>query len=213
MFSYCSNNPVVFCDSTGTSSFSIFRKLGRIIKGLYNTLSFSNFLSNTSADSKNSTTTKNKIINDQNGTTGNTFKYGLHDASWNACEAIAVHNAKVLTNRESSLSKTLRDFQRNGAMIGDGYFGSNPLLIGRVLNSQGIYNNKVKLDEMTSAGVYIISFWNDGAPCNGLHTVAVSYDGATYTTYNLKGRGETSNLNPADYANNYICGYYLGAAL
>ena len=63
---------------------------------------------------------------------------------------------------------------------------------------------------MTKQGVYIISFWNDNAPWNGLHTVAVSYDGTTYTTYNLNGNGSESFVSPEFYARLYICGYYLG---
>lgn len=104
----------------------------------------------------------------------------------------------------------MRDFQRNGAMIGDGYFGSNPLAIGKVLHCDRICYTRVGLDEMTAEGVYIISFWKYGAPWNGLHTVAVDYDGTTYTTYNLRGNGAPSYDNPANYASNFICGYYLG---
>ena len=41
-------------------------------------------------------------------------------------------------------------------------------------------------------------------------SVAVSYDAGIYTTYNLKGNGNTSMQLPLEYAHNYICGYYLG---
>lgn len=154
-------------------------------------------------------TTKNRLINDQYAATGTRFSYGIHAARKNACEVIAVHNAKVLLGRESTLSQTMADFQAAGAMIGYGLFGSNPRAIGRVLRRSGIAYERVNLSGMTRRGVYIISFWNDRAPWGGLHTVAVCYDGVRYTTYNLKGRGEVTSLPPAVYARRFICGYYL----
>lgn len=154
-------------------------------------------------------TTKNRLINDQYAATGTRFSYGIHAARKNACEVIAVHNAKVLLGRESTLSQTMADFQAAGAMIGYGLFGSSPRAIGRVLRRSGIACERVGLADMTRRGVYIISFWNDHAPWGGLHTVAVRYDGQHYTTYNLKGRGEVTHLPPAVYARRFICGYYL----
>ena len=166
-----------------------------------------NFTNNASYDIDESTTTKNKIINDQNGDTGANFDYGICDASWNACETIATHNAKVLKGMDSTLTGTIVDFQMSGAMMACGVLGSNPYSIGKVLSRSGIEYSMVGLDEMTSPGIYIISYWNEGAPWNGLHTVAISYDGTSYTTYNYN--GSTSNSSPSSYAKNYICGYYL----
>ena len=138
------------------------------------------------------------------------FEYGLYQASWNSCEAIAVHNAKVLQKKESTLSQTISDFQSAGAMIGYGYFGSNPYAIGKVLKNSNIEYSRVGLGDMNVEGTYIISFWNEGAPWNGLHTVAVNYDGSLYTAYNLKCDGsETKLYDLSDYSRYYICGYYL----
>ena len=84
-----------------------------------------------------------------------------------------------------------------------GVFGSDPLAIGSVLRNEGISYTRVRLDEMDKPGTYIISFWNTPQ----IHTVAVSYDGGSYTTYNFKGYEE---VPPSNYASRYICGYYLG---
>ena len=165
---------------------------------------------NEKVDREAASTTRARLINDQYGATGKRFLYGLHGARKNACEVIAVHNAKVLLGRESTLSQTMADFQAVGAMIGYGLFGSNPRAIGRVLRRSGINYTRVGLVDMTRRGVYVVSFWNDRAPWGGLHTVAVRYDGQRYTTYNLKGRGEATSLPPAVYARRFICGYYLG---
>ena len=50
---------------------------------------------------------------------------------------------------------------------------------------------------------------NKGKILKGLHTVAVYFDGNTYTTYNLKGDGKECYDHPSTYAYGYICGYYI----
>ena len=92
-------------------------------------------------------------------------------------------------------------------MMAFGYLGSDPRRIGTVLRNEGIPYTCIRLDEMDKPGTYIISFWNDKPLTNGLHTVAVSYDGSSYTTYNI---GDDMYSPPSVYAKDYICGYYLG---
>ena len=212
-FAYCGNNPVNRCDSSGhfwLTALIVTVVVAAVVATVgYCHVSKRNSRQNSKVDSDSNTTTKNKIINDQNGTTGNNFEYGLYDASWNACETIAVHNAKVLKGIESSLSETMTDFQAVGAMIGYGYFGSNPIKIGSVLSYEGIDYSRVGLNEMTESGTYIISFWNENPLENGLHTVAISYDGMSYTAYNLDCYGESDPFYPSDYSTRFICGYYL----
>lgn len=164
---------------------------------------------NSAVDEGHDTTTRNRIINDQYAATGHRFAYGLYAARRNACEVIAVHNAKVLLGRESTLSQTAADFQSAGAMIGYGLLGSSPRAIGRVLRRSGMDYERIGLADMTRQGIYILSFWNRRRPWGGLHTVAVRYDGRNYTTYNLKGRGRVSAMPPSLYARHFICGYYL----
>ena len=156
------------------------------------------------------TSTRNRLINDQNGTTGQTFTYGACYAQKNACKTIAVHNAKVLLGMDSTLSDTMAAFQDANAMMAFGYLGSDPLRIGTVLRNEGIQYTRIRLDEMDKPGTYIISFWNDKPLTEGLHTVAVSYDGSQYTTYNKKGYGDLYFKEPSTYASRFICGYYLG---
>ena len=213
LFAYCGNNPINRADPNG--DFSIIAVIGVVaavvthIKIASQVLKYANKKSNSKVDKDTKTTTRNKVVNDQNGATGSKFSYGAYPASHNACETIAVHNAKVLTGRSSTLSETITDFQNANAMFGLGFFGSNPYAIGNVLSNEGIEYSRVGLTEMTQPGVYIISFWT-GKPCaSPLHTVAVDYNGKAYTTYNLNGYGRTSDLDPTLYAYNYICGYYL----
>ena len=207
MFAYCGNNPVVRADWTGRAFSNIACRSLRGAKDFY--YATKNYAENSVIDKSSDTTTKNKLINDQNGDTGKLFTYGNYSASWNACEPIAIHNAKTLTGQESTLSSTMLQCQLAGAMIGDGYFGSNPYSIGNVLNMNGIAYTRIGLKDMTNPGTYIISYWHDPIT-NGAHTVAVTYDGSVYTTYNLRGNGKISTMDPNDYAQNFICGYYLG---
>ena len=212
MFAYCGNNPVNRLDPSGCVPISvgvIVDEVIIIIKELI-ALFKENYEHNSKLDNTAETSTNNRIVNDQQGTTGQNFKYGRHMASWNACETIAIHNAKVLLGMDSSLSKVMLTCQMLFAMIGDGYFGTNPRAIGRVLKHDGIEYSNVDLSDMTQEGIYIISFWNPGVPFHGLHTVAVCYDGTTYTTYNYSGYGQLYYGSPLDYAEFYICGYYLG---
>ena len=215
LFAYCFNNPVKLSDDSGNWPRWFPAAVVIVLDVVLATVIGSNLISklnskhNSAVDDDPATTTKNQIINDQNGATGNNFEYGMYSASWNACETIAVHNAKILKGMDSSLSETMKDFQSAGAMIEFGYFGSNPYAIGRVLKKEGIEYSRVGLNEMSQNGTYIISFWNEGAPWNGLHTVAVSYDGSNYTAYNLYGDGQQHLISLSDYQGRYICGYYI----
>ena len=164
---------------------------------------------NGKADANPKTATRGRLINDQNGITGHGFRYGLFAASLNSCEAIAVHNAKIMKGLDSCLSQTMLDFQQARTMVLLGAWGSNPYAIGRLLKKEGVACRRVGLAELNRPGRYIISFWNKNKPWHGLHTVALSYNGKTYTTYNLKGRGAVSSQNPHEYASDYICGYGL----
>ena len=136
------------------------------------------------------------------------FMYGKYHAYWNACETIAIHNAKVLLGMDSTLSQTMLDCQNAGIMIGNGFFGSNPLGIGRVLRGYGIPYSLVRPRSMTEPGVYIISYWNGFPLLSSLHTVAVQYDGSEYMAYNVA--NGTAPIDPSSYGWRFIIGYYLG---
>ena len=134
------------------------------------------------------------------------FTYGIPSASYNGCETIAVHNAKVLLGMDSTLSDTMEAFQDANAMLACGAFGSDPFSIGYVLQNEGIAYTRVRLDALDKPGTYIISFWT-----GQIHTVAMTYDGSNYATYNRSTyASEAESGDPHEYASRYICGYYLG---
>lgn len=153
--------------------------------------------------------TKNRIIHHQNSKAGAMYRFGLYHASFNACEVIAVHNVKVLQGRESSFSATAADFQRAGAMVGLGIFGSNPYLVGRVLKRSGIPYCRLGRGELRGPGIYIVSFWNEGAPWKGIHTVAAEYDGKTFRFYNNGSWSRKEAAGSLFYEKNFICAYFL----
>ena len=175
----------------------------------YGLISKLNYVSNARAELDPALSTEGRIVNDQNGARGRAFRYGLYPASHNACEVIAVHNAKLLLGLASSLPDTVMSFQSSFAMIGFGLIGSDVFAIGRVLRHEGIGHTRIGADGITRQGTYVISYWTGRPILSTLHTVAVSYDGERCTTYNRSGHGATSHMPPSDYAAHFVCGYYL----
>ena len=172
-----------------------------------------NFEINSKCDSDPKTTSENRIVCDQNGVRGSSFVYGKYPACRNACEAIAVHNTKVLLGVPSTLSETIARFQILRAMIFGGFFGSNVFKIGRVLKSYGIkYKRIFRKKRLREHGSFIISFWNEKPLKNGIHTVALTYDGDHYETFNLYGNNKIYCSDPAVYGKRFITGYRIDDA-
>ena len=170
-----------------------------------------NFERNSACDANAATSTEDRIVNDQNGATGGAFVLGKYSASYNACETIAVHNAKVLLGMPSSLSETISRFHVFRAVLLKGFFGGNVYKIGRILRFYGVRSKRFfSRRRLAKEGLYIISFWNEKPLKNGLHTVALTFDGKEYTTYNLHGNGRAAHEDPREYGKRFIVGYYLG---
>lgn len=176
---------------------------------IYLYLIFRNRKHNCPLDQNPIYSTRNRILNDQNRKTGQTFRYGLNRAGWNGCEAIAIHNAKVILGVDSTLSGTMTAIQTSGGMLCYGFFGSNPFVIGRVLKKSGIRAHRIKKYQLSQPGLYILSFWNEGAPWNGAHTVACRCDGKLWTLYNYHGNGRESTIPPLTFGRRFICAYRL----
>ena len=210
MYAYCGNNPVMYVDYSGEG---IATYLSKFLISRWDFWTYVVSEINYNHNKKNETdpinTTKGQIINDQEGDRISNFRFGLASATGTSCEAIAIHNIKTFLGIDSTLSDTIRDCKDEGIMLLGGILGSRPSGIGKVLRRSMLNYKRVSLDRMNTQGYYIISFWVRGNVFNGLHTVAVYFDGNTYTTYNLKGDGEISNKHPSEYAYSYICGYYI----
>ncbi len=185
----------------------IFEKIRRKKKRL---LAERNFDVNAKCDADPATTSENRLVGDQNGVRGSSFVYGKYPARHNACEAIAVHNAKVLLGVPSTLSETIARFQTLRAMIFGGFFGSNIYKIGRVLKSYGIkYKRIFRKKRLREDGLFIISFWNEKPLKNGIHTVALTFDETGYKTYNYYGNDRICLEDPRSYGKRFITGYRI----
>ena len=203
LYAYCDNNPVMRVDYGGEFWGLAIAIITAVVLIVHNELQKSNLAVNSALDADSTTTTKDKIIEHQ--PTMSNFQYGLYGADHNGCEIIAVHNARLLMGLESSFSKTADAFHNNWAMLGiSGFFGSNPYAIGRVLDSYGMNYTRVKANEITKHGVYIVSFFNSNSLM--IHTIAVEYNDNGYTPYNNYG----VEFDPFSLGRRYICGYYLG---
>ena len=185
----------------------LFKKIRRKKK---RALAERNFEINSKCDAEPETASGNRLVCDQNGARGRSFVYGNFPARHNACEAIAVHNVKVLLGMPSTLSETIARFQSLRAMIFSGFFGSNVFKIGRVLKFYGIkYKRIFRRRRLKESGLFIISFWNEKPLKNGIHTVALTHGDGGYETYNLHGNGAVSAEDPAKYGKRFITGYLI----
>lgn len=151
------------------------------------------------------------IINDQANSHSDVahMAYGHRKMGHNGCEVIAVYNARVMKGMEASMARLATQFQLSGAMIGWGYWGSNPRMIGAVLRRNHMDYAKIhSAKEMERPGIYIISYWTGRRWRSSLHTIAVKRDRFGYTAYNA---GSLMHKPPESYAGDtFICGYYLG---
>ena len=161
------------------------------------------------ADADPAFCTANRLVTDQNGKTGSAFSLGKYPARHNACEAIALHNAKVLTGRASTLSDAIEAVVKGGAVPGRGFFGTLPWKLGKVLKREGVAAKRVKFRELAADGVYIVSFWNKKPWKNGLHTVAAVQKGGSFTLFNWGGTTVWTEEERGKMKRRYVCGYGL----
>jgi len=213
MFAYCNNSPVSCIDSEGTQAVQNTMRMSNDGGGTFTCNGSpkrkgSTSYHNAMADGCSSTTTRNRIINDQNGTTGYAFRFGRYLAKDKACEAIAVHNVKVLKGMDSTLSETIDAFMSCGAIWLGGLLGSNQYEIGKVLDYYNISYSKTAINYMVEEGTYIVSYVNEKA-YTGIHTIAVTYDGQGYTAYNYY-ENDKGPFYPSEFITRSICVYYVG---
>ena len=166
--------------------------------------------SNNKLDSEPETTTRNRIINDQHDMRVAGFRLGGYSVSYNGCEAIAVHNALLLSGTGSRLSDILGliEAERYLWFFRNGLWGTDPFKIKKLLRPYGLGCVRVKRrKKINEPGVYIISYFNNGRIFDGVHTVCFSFDGTEYTAYNVP-RG-TEHLPPDEYAFRRLCCYRI----
>lgn len=176
----------------------------------YEAMVAGNYKNNKALDMADETTTKNRIINDQNGSTISKFRYGRFSASYNACGAIAVHNAKVLLNKESTLSQTIYDIETGYGLTLGGAFGSDDGLVPEMMKKYGIKCVSVSADEIYTRGIYILSFWHQDPPWNGTHTITVKSQNGICNAYNLLGDGTAKPIDIESLKGRIISCYRVG---
>ena len=168
-----------------------------------------NLDNNKALDDASETTTKDKIINNQNSDAIASFKYGRFSASYNACGAIAIHNAKVLLKIPSTLSQTIYDIETGYGVTFGGVFGSDDGLVPEMMKKYGIKCTETEVEKANKKGVYIISFWHKDPPWNGIHIIAVRYEHNVYTAYNFLGDGSVKPIDIASIKDRVISCYKI----
>ena len=156
--------------------------------------------------------TRNVIINGQEREAYANYLNGLSTVGESGCEAIAIHNSRVLLGMDSTLNESLYMVNKNSANILFGFWGTNAYSLSRVLDDYEMDYKEVGSDNLTDNGVYIVSFWNDTTPSEGYHTVAMTNNNGYYTVYNdyNKAVKPFPGYNITEIKDNYITGYYLG---
>lgn len=143
------------------------------------------------------------------------------------CEIAATYNALRLINRNISLPMIIRSFERDGYLMLQGDFGSDPYAIGDYFSANGVhfteyaenssYNrfNNYVASNSNSYHCYIVSFWTEDAlPCS-LHTIAFYTSGGKLYTYNRSGgivqengtRQWSNLLSIIENSSRFIVGY------
>lgn len=165
---------------------------------------------NRRADGDEATATRDRLVTDQNGKTGDAFRMGKYPVRYNGCEAIALHNAKVLTGRPSSLSEAIEAMVANRAIFLRGVFGVPPYRLGRVFRAEGMPAERVRFDGLSEDGVYVLSFWNRFPPFHGLHTVAAVRKEGVLCCYNWAGKTIPDEKRLATLKKRFIRAYRIG---
>lgn len=159
----------------------------------------------------------------------NHASYRVGDASFAdvGCEIAATYNALRLIDRNISLPMIIRSFERDGYLMLQGDFGSDPYAIGDYFSANGVhfteyaenssynsFDNHVASNS-NSYHYYIMSFWTgDTLPCS-LHTIAFYTSGGKLYTYNKSGgvaqangtRQWSSLLSIIENSSRFIVGY------
>ncbi len=156
--------------------------------------------------------TRNVIINGQGREEYANYLNGLSNVGHSGCEAIAIHNSRVLLEMDSTLNESLYMVNKNSANTLFGFMGTNAYSLSRVLDDYEMDYKEVGCDNLTDNGVYIVSFWNDNAPYEGYHTVAMTNNNGYYTVYNDYNNAVKPfpGYNITQIKDNYITGYYFG---
>lgn len=157
------------------------------------------------------------LILNQNAPKYRDLPYGKATVGDCGCEAIAVNNALQLLGCGVPFEDIISDFEalfkKGGGLYAGGRLGAMPRDVRRVLESCGLKPTGgflKKLSEIKTEGVFIISYWNKPVKY-GLHTVAVRFDGSTYTAYNLGGgeKESSSLLELIPDKKHFFYGFYM----
>ena len=214
---YCSNNPIMYADPSGNWEIII-----NPIKMLFTPYAARAKFAVASLVYNSSYSVTGFIYGQRNANVTN-MRFGGSTVGYSGCEAIAVYNAMLLLGKNVSFHSVIFEFDLNGAyflpLIG-GTFGGNYKMFGDYfrahrIKATGTSNKNTFNSWAQPGGVYILTFWNDANDITkGIHTVAASYDGNTYTVYN-RWNNDTAprqfdSVDAILYNGSFIYGWMVG---
>ena len=113
MFAYCNNSPIISTDKSGTiPAYSLM-------------LTDSGYCFHP------------KYITDQNATEVSSIPVGSKNVAWSGCGPVATYNALQTMHVSESLIDIISDFDANGYLLFNGFFGTGPWSVANFFNRFG----------------------------------------------------------------------------
>ena len=208
-YNYCNNNPVNFVDPNG------LKPLPNWLYKLLCAISGKKFNSNNydlNSNFKLPYPLGNYAINDQtlasigfmrygnypeNGTDDEKKEYTL---ATNGCGVVAIYNIMFLKDQRQELYDIASYLEKNGHIIDNGKYGTNPFTIGEYFDEKNI----------ADGDLMIVSTWNSNKKKDGVHFFAIEYRGGTYYAYNFgyeKEAFETQDINDLLLEDMFVTAY------
>lgn len=171
LYSYALNNPLKYKDESGRSVW------------MYKPKNFGKSkmtrASRNYAHNKKNDKTNGKLVYGQGNKSVKNMKYGWKKLDYNGCEIIAVYNALKLQGYKGvNLPDIIAEFELNNMAWLRGMLGTKPSDLSKYFIAHKIgVNSYERLKDFKNAtkvnSVYIVSFWNDSIPFDGIHTITV----------------------------------------
>ncbi len=133
------------------------------------------------------------LIYNQNSDKYRDIKYGKSNLGKSGCAAIASYNALEMLGIGMPMPQVIaayeKQFSRGGGLLAGGRLGALPTDIRRFLKNRKLLFCGGFLRKMLGIkkpGVFIVTYWNKPFT-RGAHTIAVKFDGESYTAVNYGG--------------------------
>ena len=211
LFAYCENNAVMGYDPSGYVWFYNLTTYYNYYHKKYSGRLWRNFLSNYNRYKKGYDTNKKLFGSYNDYIWGQAYKWdkinvNIRDMVYDkakikdvGCELVAVYNVMKRLGKWQNFANLITEFVINGLSWNYGYFGTESKYLAKYFDSHSVkyshyYKDVSRFEKKAKKGrIAIMSFWNSGWFCDGIHTVAVFYKNGKWIVYNYSKYDETTS--------------------